>query len=112
MSEADSVHYLDVCELAERLPGCTAIVVEGPEDHLTLMLGGDVAGEQDAGLLEEKGNAAVGVSRGVDDARAQAFEVFVAAEFAVDAGGAALGTKPAIRAYNCCSVRVREGRVP
>ena len=71
MSEADSVH-LDVCELAERLPGCRAVVVEGAEDYLTLLVGGGVAGEQDAGLLEEEGDAAVGVSRGVDDAGAQA----------------------------------------
>jgi hypothetical protein len=75
MSEADSVH-LDVCELAERLPGRRAVVVEGAKDHLTLLLGGHVAGEQDAGLLEEKGNAAVGVSWGIDDARAQALKVF------------------------------------
>ena len=68
MSEADSVH-LDVCELAERVPGRGPVVVEGAEDYLTLLLGGYVAGEQDAGLLEEEGNAAVGVSRGVDDAR-------------------------------------------
>jgi hypothetical protein len=34
-----------------------------------------------------KGDAAVGVSRGVDDACTQGFEVFAAAEFAVDAGG-------------------------
>lgn len=69
MSEADRVH-LDVGELAERLPGRRAVVVEGSKDYLTLLLGGHVAGKQDAGLLEEKGNAAVGMSRGVDDARA------------------------------------------
>jgi hypothetical protein len=72
MSEADSVH-IDVCELAERLPGRRAVVVEGAKDHLTLLLGGHVAGEQDAGLLEEKGNA---VSWGRDDARAQALKMF------------------------------------
>jgi hypothetical protein len=78
MSETDSVH-LDVCELAERLPGRRAVVVEGAEEHLTLLFGGHVAGKQDAGLPEEEGDAAVGVSRGVDDARAQGFEVLVVA---------------------------------
>jgi hypothetical protein len=43
---------------------CRAVVVEGAKDYLTLLLGGHVASKQDVGLLEEEGNAAVGVSRG------------------------------------------------
>ncbi len=43
MSEADGIH-VDVSELAERLPGRRAVVVEGSKDYLTLLLGGQVAG--------------------------------------------------------------------
>lgn len=86
MPEADRFH-LDVRELAERLPGGRAVAVERAEDDLILLAGGDVAGEQDAGLGEEERDAAVGVPRGVDDAGAQIGQVLVAVEFAVDAGG-------------------------
>ena len=94
MPETDSVH-VDVGELAERLPGGRAVVVEGPEDYLTLLVGGDVAGEQDAGLLEEKGDAAVGVPGRVDDARAQGVESSSPNSRSTRAG-AASGTEPAI----------------
>jgi hypothetical protein len=58
VAEADGVD-VDVSEATERIAGTRPVVIERSEHYLTLLLGGDVTGEQDSLVREVQGDAAI-----------------------------------------------------
>ncbi len=90
MAEADDVG-VEAIEAAERTVRESTVAVEGPEDHLSLVLGGDVAGEQDPELGEVQRDAAVGVAGGGSDSRSEPGQDLAVVEVAVHPGWRGVG---------------------
>lgn len=81
----------DPSEPAERPAGELAVDVERTEDHLPVVLGGDVAGEQHVRFRDVHRDAAVGVTGRRDDPGTDLGEQLVVVQLAVDPAGRCVG---------------------